>query len=140
MNIIFLPLTHCEIFPSNGHIPFASALPCPQNRSRISVVAMNGASIFIQDVSETDTILSLKERVFALNCKMYVRRQRLVYSAGPHGMNALADNETLGGAGVAQDGTAKFDVLLVDLTAVEMAQLDIKVNFLTGILGRHRCV
>ncbi len=101
---------------------------------------MNGASIFIQDVSETDTILSLKERVFALNCKMYVRRQRLVYSAGPHGMNALADNETLGGAGVAQDGTAKFDVLLVDLTAVEMAQLDIKVNFLTGILGRHRCV
>jgi hypothetical protein len=90
---------------------------------------MAGAAIPIDDASATDTILSVKERVFAVNRKMSVRRQRLVYSAGPRGMGALADDETLGGAGVAQDGSAELDVLLVDLTAAEAAELDVKVRF-----------
>jgi hypothetical protein len=90
---------------------------------------MAGAAIAIDDASATDTILSVKERVFAANRKMSVRRQRLVYSAGPRGIDPLADTETLGGAGVARDGSAELDVLLVDLTAAEAAELNAKVRF-----------
>ncbi len=84
---------------------------------------MAGAAIVIDDASAADTILNVKERIFSLNRKMHVRRQRLVYSAGPHGMEPLADDETLGGAGVAQDGSAELDVLLADLPATEVAEL-----------------
>ncbi len=91
--------------------------------SRITVVTMAGAAIAIEGVSTADTILSVKQRVFALNPKLFVRRQRLVYSAGPRGMDALADDETLGGAGVARDGTAELDVLVADLTVAEAAEL-----------------
>jgi hypothetical protein len=38
-------------------------------------------------------------------------------------MDPLQNDETLGGAGVAQDGSATLDVLLADLTAVEVADL-----------------
>ncbi len=84
---------------------------------------MAGAAIAIDDVSAEDTILSIKERVFLVNQKLYVRQQRLVYRPGPHGIAPLADDETLGGAGVSQDGSAELDVLLVDLTEEEAAQL-----------------
>ena len=93
---------------------------------------MTGAAISISDASAVDTILSVKERVFAANRKLYVRRQRLVCLAGPHGMDALADDETLSGAGVAQDGSAKLDVLLADrLTQEELDELepDVRKNF-----------
>jgi hypothetical protein len=93
---------------------------------RISVVTMAGAVIVVEDASAADTIQSVKRRVFALNHKLRVRRQRLVYSAGPHGIDALADDQTLGGAGVPQDGSAKLDVLLVDLTEAEMIELGMK--------------
>ena len=89
---------------------------------------MAGAAIAIDDASASDTVLSVKERVFAVNRKMSVRRQRLVYSAGPRGIDPLADDETLGGAGVAQDGSAKLDVLLVDLTEAETADLNKQVR------------
>jgi hypothetical protein len=95
--------------------------------SRISVIAMTGAVIAIDDTSAADTILSVKQRVFAANRKLHVRQQRLVYRPGPRGINPLADDETLGGAGVAQDGTAELDVLLVDLTQAEAAELGPKV-------------
>ena len=95
--------------------------------SRISVVAMTGAAITIDDASAADSIRSVKQRVFALDRKLPVRRQRLVYRPGPRGMEALADDETLGGAGVAQDGSAELDVLLQPLTASEAEQLDPKV-------------
>ncbi len=74
---------------------------------------MAGAAIAIDDASAADTILSVRQRVFAADREFPVRRQRLVYD--PRGLNPLADDETLGGAGVAQDGSAKLDVLLVDL-------------------------
>ncbi len=81
---------------------------------------MTGAAITINDAAATDTIRSVKERVFAANAKMPVRQQRLVYRPGPRGMEALADDETLGGAGVARDGTAELDMLLAEpLTAWE---------------------
>jgi hypothetical protein len=83
---------------------------------------MSGATIAIDDASAADTILSVKQRVFAANRKMSVRRQRLVYQPGPRGMDPLADDETLGGAGVAQDGSAELDVLLVDLTKEELRE------------------
>jgi hypothetical protein len=89
---------------------------------------MNGAAIAIDDASATDTICSVKERVFASNHKLPVRRQQLVYRPGPHGMEALADDETLGGAGVAQDGTAELDVFLAELTDEEMNALGPKVS------------
>ena len=73
---------------------------------------MTGAAIAINDASATDTILSVKQRVFAANPEFSVRRQRLMYRPGPHGIAPLADFETLGGAGVAQDGTAELDVLI----------------------------
>jgi hypothetical protein len=88
---------------------------------------MSGAAIAIDDVSAADTILSVKERVFAINKAFPVRRQRLVYRPGPRGMDALADDETLGGAGVARDGSAVIDVLLADLTAAELENLGQKV-------------
>jgi hypothetical protein len=88
---------------------------------------MSGASIAIDDASATDTILSVKKCVFSINRKLPVYRQRLVYSAGPRGMDALADDETLGGAGVAQDGSAKLDVLLADLTKADLEELGSKV-------------
>jgi hypothetical protein len=89
---------------------------------------MTGAAIVIDDASAGDSVLSVKERVFAANRKLYVRRQRLVYRSGPRGMDALADDETLGGAGVARDGTAVIDVLLVDLTAAELDNLGQKAS------------
>ncbi len=88
---------------------------------------MAGAAIAIDDAAAADTILSVKQRVFAANRKLFVRRQRLVYSAGPRGMDALADDETLGGAGVARDGTAELDVLVADLTEAEAKELGQKV-------------
>ena len=83
---------------------------------------MAGAAIAINDAAAVDSILSVKKRVFAANRQLYVRRQRLVYSAGPHGIDALADDETLGGAGVAEDGSAKLDVLMEALTEAEKAK------------------
>ncbi len=89
---------------------------------------MTGTVIAIDDAAAADTVLSVKQRVFAFNRKLFVRRQRLVYTAGPSGMDALADDETLGGAGVAQDGSAKLDVLLADLSEAEAADLGKKVR------------
>jgi ankyrin repeat protein len=94
---------------------------------RISVVAMTGASIVIHDASAADTVLSVKERVFASNQQFPVDRQRLMYRPGIHGIAPLADNETLGGAGVAQDGTAELDVLLDEFTVEEVAELGLKL-------------
>ncbi len=98
---------------------------------------MAGATIAIDDAAAEDTILSVKQRVFAANRKLFVRRQRLVYSAGPRGMDALADDETLGGAGVARDGTAELDVLVADLTAAEAEELGKKV---WPCLGRMKII
>jgi hypothetical protein len=83
---------------------------------------MTGAAITIDDASASDTILSVKRRVFAVDRKLPVHRQRLVYRPGPRGMEALANDDTLGGAGVAQDGSAELDVLLVALTEAEEAE------------------
>ncbi len=88
---------------------------------------MNGAVISIDGVSATDKIRSVKERVFAANPNFLVRWQRLVYRPGPRGMEPLADGQTLGGAGVAQDGSAELDLLLADLSEAEMAQVGQKV-------------
>ncbi len=97
---------------------------------------MTGAVIDIDDASAVDTILSIKQRVFAANRKLYVRRQRLVYRPGPRGMDALADDETLGGAGVAQDGTALLDVLVAELTDADVAELgpQVRASFVADTL------
>ena len=89
---------------------------------------MTGAAIVIDDASAINTILSVKQRVFAANRKLPVRRQQLVYRPGPRGINPLADNETLGGAGVAQDGSAQLDVLLAELSEAELRALSHKVR------------
>ena len=88
---------------------------------------MTGAVISIDNASAVDTVLSVKQRVRAANRKLPVRRQRLVYRPGPSGMDALADDETLGSAGVARDGTAELDMLLEELTEADVAALDTKV-------------
>ena len=95
---------------------------------------MAGAAIVIEGMSARNKILTVKKRVFAANRTLFVRRQRLVYSAGPRGMDALADDETLGGAGVAQDGSAELDVLVADLTAAEAAELGRQVWLCFGSL------
>ena len=96
---------------------------------------MNGAAIVIDDASAADTIRSVKQRVFAANRTLHVRRQRLVYSGGPHGMAPLADDETLGGAGVSSDGSGALDVLLADMTEAEAVELDLEV----WCLFAHKC-
>jgi hypothetical protein len=73
---------------------------------------MTGDAIVIDNATATDTIRSVKQRVFAASCELPECLQRLVYRAGRRGIDALADSETLGGAGVAEDGTAELDVLL----------------------------
>ena len=109
--------------PKNGERAPSSAQAPAVPTFRIIVITMTGAAIAIDGVSAADSIRSVKERVFAANRKLYVRRQRLVYSAGPRGIDPLADDETLGGAGLAQDGSAELDVLLVDLTEAEVKEL-----------------
>ena len=89
---------------------------------------MSGATIVFEDACAADTILSVKERVFALNRTLPVRRQRLVYRPGPYGIVPLSDDETLGGAGVAQDGSAALDVLLSELTEAEATELGEKLR------------
>ncbi len=44
---------------------------------------MTGAAIVIDDASAADTILGVKQRVFAANRTLFVRRQRLVYYIWP---------------------------------------------------------
>ncbi len=88
---------------------------------------MTGAVISICDASAADTILSIKKRVFAVNRRLLVHRQRLMYRPGPHGINPLADDMTLGGAGVPCDGSAELDLLLADLTAEDARRLGKKV-------------
>jgi hypothetical protein len=88
---------------------------------------MTGASIAIDDATAADSILSVKRRVFAANRQLPVRRQRLVYRPGPHGINPLADEETLGGAGMARDDTTSLDVLLTELTEEDLTGLGRKV-------------
>ena len=95
--------------------------------SRISVITMTGASMTINNVSAADTVLTVKERVFALNSKLPVRRQQLVYRPGPHGVKPLADKETLGGAGVPQDGSAHIELLPIKLSKTDAAKLGPKV-------------
>ena len=84
---------------------------------------MNGATIAINDASAADTILSVKQRVFAVNCELPVHRQQLVYRPGPCGIEPMANDETLGGAGVARDGSAELDVLLAAMTEEEVVVL-----------------
>jgi hypothetical protein len=95
----------------------------PTYCSRIFVLDMIGRVIAIDNASADDNILSVKQRVFAANCNLYVRRQRIVYCPGPFGIDPLADDQTLGGAGVTRDGSAKLVVLLADLSADEVAAL-----------------
>ena len=90
---------------------------------------MAGAAIAIPDAAAADTVLSVKRRVFAANRKLSVRRQLLVYEAGPRGMDPLPNDETLGGAGVAEDGSAKLDVMLADPTAEDINELGDRVWF-----------
>ena len=101
---------------------------------------MTGATIVINDASAADSILSVKRRVFAANRELRVRLQRLVYRPGPRGMEALADNETLGGAGVAQDGSAELDVLLEPLTEAEVAALGTQVSLLVECRVFRHCM
>ncbi len=84
---------------------------------------MTGAAIAIDNASAADSILSVKQRVFEANRDLFVRRQQLMYRPGPCGIKPLADDDTLGGAGVAQDGSAELDVLLAELTDADMAAL-----------------
>jgi hypothetical protein len=81
---------------------------------------MTGAVVVIDNAAAADSILSVKQRVFASNKELHVRRQRLMYRPGPYGIEPLANDETLGGAGVAEDGSAELDVLLNVLTEEEM--------------------
>jgi hypothetical protein len=89
---------------------------------------MPGAVIPIDDAATADTILDVKRRVFAANRELRVRQQRLVYRPGPRGMDALANDETLGGVGVAQDGSAELDVLIADLTEADLIELGEQVS------------
>ncbi len=72
---------------------------------------MSGAAVELC-VAATDTVRALKARVFAANGNFRVDAQHIVYRAGPRGIAPLDDEQTLGGAGVARDGSAVLDVLI----------------------------
>ncbi len=91
-----------------------SAINSHLNLSRIRIIGANGLNIVIDDAVATDMILEIKQRVFAANRKLFVRRQRLMYRAGPRGMDKLDDYDTLDDAGVAQDGSAELYLKLWD--------------------------
>jgi hypothetical protein len=101
---------------------------------------MTGAVIAIDNASAADTILSVKQRVFAANRELPVHRQRLVYRPGPRGMEALADDETLDGAGVARDGTAELDVLAEPLLEAEMDAFGQEVFWFFGLAFVSSCL
>ncbi len=63
-------------------------------------------------VADTDTVRDLKARVFAANANFREDAQRIVYRAGPRGIEPLADEQTLGDACVARNGSAVLDVLI----------------------------
>ena len=88
---------------------------------------MSGVIIAIDDATIADTVLSVKERVFAANKAFPVARQRLVYRAGPRGIAPLANSMTLQRAGVTADGTAELDVLLADDNFAGMFAVGCKV-------------
>jgi hypothetical protein len=82
-------------------------------------------------LSAADTILSVKERVFAANPELPVHRQRLVNRHGPRSMDALADDETLYRAGVAEIG---FFCGVAYLDLFEVLSLDRKVWSLSTVV------
>ena len=100
--------------------------------SRIHVVAMTGATISIEDASAEDCVWEIKQLVYEHNRKMPAHLQRLMYRPGPYGIDPLPDNETLGGAGVAQDWSAELDVLLVEMTEAEIVVLNSKVILMSS--------
>ncbi len=63
-----------------------------------------------------------------------------MYSAGAFGMEPLADEETLVGAGVAQDGSAEFDVVLANVKAKEARKLGRIVCIPASVLYLMLCV
>jgi hypothetical protein len=98
------------------------------NHSRIAIVESNGRISYLYDMAATDKILYVKECLFrSVRSEPPEFRQQLVFRAGPRGTEPLADNEALGDAGVAQDGTAELDVILRPMTAAEQAELDQEV-------------
>jgi hypothetical protein len=70
--------------------------------------------------------------VFDLNRQVHKKRQRLYYCDS---IEPLADDDTLGGLGVAQDGSAKLVLLLRELSADEAAALGQQVYELSYIFS-----
>ncbi len=137
MHLAFFTVSIGRYSPSHMSFFFRFSMP-NIDVSRLSVVAMTGATIAIDDASAGDSIRSVKQRVFAANRKLHVRRQRLVYRPGRRGMEALEDDETLGGAGVARDGSAELDLLLAEedpLPPLTLAELGPKVLCLDSTAG-----
>ncbi len=86
-----------------------------------------GATYVIDNVTASDTVLRVKEIVFAANRKMHVRQQQLACRLGPHGLRYLANQETLGDAGMAQDGSAELVMRLEALPTAEAKKIGRKV-------------
>jgi hypothetical protein len=95
--------------------------------STITVIHGNsGTAITIANATANDTIRSIKRRVSAANSKFPISRQLLHASA--HDAEPLADDETLGGAGVAQDGTGVLDLVL-----------ELQPNYISDTRNRKVC-
>jgi hypothetical protein len=100
---------------------------------------MQGVRTVLTGVRATDTVLAVKLRLRALNPMLFVRRQRLAYMNGPSGIQPLADDATLGGASVAQDGSVLLDLLLVDETAADTKRLGDEVCCVLDFIYYARC-
>ena len=88
---------------------------------------MAGETLVLDNVLLDNTVLEIKGRVCQVWRHMREHRQRIMFRAGPHGMTPLADEMTLGDAGVTRDGSAVLDVLVLVPTVEEVIQLSDEV-------------
>jgi hypothetical protein len=107
--------------------------------SRISVIPATGPAIVINDVLATDTILSVKQRIFAANRTMHPRRQQLINMYG-HGMLSavwLVDDDTLARSSAREGGSGQLAVALERLSDTEAEALGPQVRYLSVSSSTH---
>jgi hypothetical protein len=89
----------------------------------LATVTMASATIGIDDASNADSIFDVKQRVLNAQPQDVRASAAARVTADPCGMDALAHGKTLGGTGVAQDGSAELNAQVANLTEADAEEL-----------------